>query len=175
MHATSFSGEVLSRMMRIVIVASSLGLLAGCASSSQRAPLATGDVQADQSRVYVYCISGIGAKPAKISDGDSVIGNLGPHSYVCWDRSPGKTVIRARLPHGRGVWGDAKAELQFDLTAGQTNYVQAGVFVPFYVVISPIAGQAATKFSLVSKPQKEAMADIAKECKPPGDSGASRK
>jgi hypothetical protein len=170
-----FFGKCLSWMMHAVIVVSSLGLLAGCASTTQRVPVAIGVLKADQSRVCVYCISGMGGLPAKISDGDSVIGNLGDHGYICWDRAPGKIVIRAIRPHGRGIWGASKAELPLDLIGEQTYYVQAGMCVPWYVVVSAAAGQAATTFSLVSRPQQEAVADIARECKSPEGSAANGK
>ena len=87
------------KIMQIVGLTMGLALLTGCSFTTvQRAPLATGAVQASQSRIYVYSLKGIGGKPAKISDGDTLIGDLSNHSYLCWDRAPGKTVIRARLP-----------------------------------------------------------------------------
>jgi len=174
------SGSGLSRvpwMIHTVIVVSSLGLLAGCASTTtQRVPLATGAVNAGQSRVYVYCIKGMGGLPAKIRDGDSVIGDLADHGYVCWDRAPGKAVIRARRPHGKGIWGDAVAELSLDLVEGQTYYVQACMKVngPLYA-ISPAIAQAGTTFSLVPRPQDEGAEDVGGSCKSPEVSAANGK
>jgi len=160
------------KIIQIVGLTICLALLAGCSFTTvQRAPLATGAVQASQSRIYVYSLKGIGGKPAKISDGDTMIGELSNHAYLCWDRAPGKTVIRAILPHGRGVWGDAKAELSLDLVGGQTYYLQTGVDVPWYVAVSAVAGQAATTFTLAARSPQDGAADIARECKAPETSG----
>ena len=156
------------KIIQIVGLTIGLALLAGCSFTTvQRAPLATGAVQASQARIYVYSLKGIGGKPAKISDGDTLIGKLSNHAYLCWDRAPGKTVIRAILPHGRGVWGDAKAELSLDVIGGQTYYLQTGVDVPWFVVVSATAGQAATTFSLAARSPQDGAADIARECKAP--------
>jgi len=145
-----------------------LALLTGCSFTTvQRAPLATGAVPASQARIYVYSLKGIGGKPAKISDGATQIGELSNHAYLCWDRAPGKTVIRARLPHGRGVWGDANAELSLDVIGGQTYYLQTGVDVPWFVVVSAGAGQAATTFTLAARTPQDGAADIARDCKAP--------
>ena len=156
------------KIIQIVGLTIGLALLTGCSFTTvQRAPLATGAVQASQARIYVYSLKGIGGKPAKISDGDTQIGDLSNHSYLCWDRAPGKTVIRARLPHGRGIWGDANAELSLDVIGGQTYYLQTGVDVPWFVVVSAAAGQAATTFTLAARTPQDGAADIARDCKAP--------
>jgi hypothetical protein len=160
------------KIIQIVGLTIGFALLTGCSFTTvQRAPLAIGAVQASQSRIYVYSLKGIGGKPAKISDGDTLIGDLSNHAHLCWDRAPGKTVIRARLPHGRGIWGDANAELLLDLVGGQTYYLQTGVDVPWFVVVSAGAGQAATTFTLAARSPQDGAADIARECKAPETSG----
>jgi hypothetical protein len=128
----------------------------------------------------VYSLKGIGGKPARISDGDTRIGDLSNHAYLCWDRPPGKTVIRAILPHGRGVWGDAKAEMSLDVIGGQTYYLQTGVDVPAgplnaISTLANVVSQHNTSFSLEVRSQADGAADIARECKAPEDSTASGK
>ena len=157
------------KIIQIVGLTIGFALLTGCSFTTvQRASLATGAVQASQSRIYVYSLKGIGGKPAKISDGDTLIGDLSNHSYLCWDRAPGKTVIRASLPHGRGFWGDAKAELSLDLIGGQTYYLQTGVDVPGGPLFQGgLWSQYHTTFSLAARPSQDGAADIARECKAP--------
>jgi hypothetical protein len=166
-------------MICVVMMLSSLGLVTGCASTktTQRVLLATGAVKADQSRVYVYCIKGLQVVPANISDGDSPIGDVMEKGYICWDRVPGKTVIRARMAHGKGVFGDLQAELPLDLTGGQTYYVQVYQVNPAQAVaiISPLIAAPYDTLSLLSPPPQEAAADIARECKAPVVSASNGK
>jgi hypothetical protein len=180
-EANAFSGKILFRMMQMILMAFALCLFTGCVSfyttkTVQQAPLPAGEVKADQARVCVYCIDTLGGIPARISDGDTVIGELANRGYLCWDRPPGKAVLRAIRPHGRGIFGAAKAELPIEPSAGQTNYFQAGIDAGGALqVISPIISQATTTFTLIPRPEPQAAADIAKECKPPAVSAAGDK
>lgn len=167
----------LSRTICAMVVVGFLGLIAGCVTTStQNVALATGPIKPDQSRVCVYALAGMGALPAKISDGDSAIGDLAGHGYVCWDRAPGKCTLRAVRPHGRGVWGDSEASLPLDLVGGQTYYVQACLEnTTGPLQLAPLVSSALTTFRLVPKPQLDASADLARECKAPALSGPNGK
>ena len=139
--------------------------LMGCAApTTQQAPKATGNLKANESRICVYCYGWPPRLSAKLSDGDTFIGDLANRGYICWDRSPGQTEIRAVLPHAKGVLGGAKAALPLDLVAGQTYYVKAVWDANNWLV-------ALSKASLVLRPNSEAIREIARECKNPQTGG----
>ena len=72
-------------------------LLTGCLTVSQRAPFPSQSVSIENpemARIYVMRPSSFAfAAFMAILDGERAIGKLGPNSYLCWEREPGKTEI----------------------------------------------------------------------------------
>jgi len=87
--------------IRTALVASLILLsLAGCASSSvqnvpmpsQAVPLTSRDV----ARVYVARKSDVrgSLRSVRVFDGDKEIGTINTDDFLCWERAPGRTLLR---------------------------------------------------------------------------------
>jgi hypothetical protein len=94
-------------------------LFLGCAASNQYAhfPDQTKIVEdPGKGRIYVMRpgLTGIGI-PTDVRDNGTLIGNTGPHGYLCWERKPGYAIISAEA--------DDLGKVKVNVQAGQVNYI----------------------------------------------------
>jgi len=140
--------------MRIILVGlcSAYAIfLCGCSSTWQyvKAPDQRLKV-ADASKARIYLIrpdSGSKLASTRITDNGTLIGNTGPHSYLCWERKPGTMKVMS---------------VSADETATQLNVEAGGVY---YVVQRVDVGLVYGKSSLTIVPEETGIA-LVKSCKP---------
>lgn len=127
-----------------------LSLATGCASTKQFVPLPDQNklVGADKARIYVVRPTSMGCGVSmKVSDNGQLIGETGPKSYLCWDRTSGPVSITSKAEN--------KAELPLNAEAGKTYYIQQHVRMGFLF--------ARTKLSLLSEAKGQG---FVAECSP---------
>ncbi len=119
-----------ANVLAAVIVFCALACAVGCASTRQFVPLPdqqTSIQNADQGRIYVLRperLLGTAAR-MQVRDGDRPIGDLGTHSYLCWERAPGKTTVFLDF-HTMDDFTIAMPE-ELDVQRGQVYYLRAGL------------------------------------------------
>ena len=112
-------------MRKLLVCVVFLFLLCGCAAT-QRVPIPDLNQRiSDSNKARIYMIRppqkwyGRDAK-ASILDGDMNIGILKYHSFLVWERDPGKLVIRAyRFP----VDYTEPVPMTLDVQAGEVHYI----------------------------------------------------
>lgn len=140
----------MKNLSRLFIATILISLVTGCASTKQFVPLPDQNklVGADKARIYVVRPTSMGCGVSmKVSDGGQLVGQTGPKSYLCWDRTPGTVAITSKAEN--------KADLSLDTEAGKTYYIQQHVRMGFLY--------ARTKLSLLSESKGQG---FVAECSP---------
>jgi hypothetical protein len=107
-----------------------LALVCACASSSvQKVPMPPQDTpvsSADMCRIYILRDSGVRGSLRSVSvfDGDVEIGTIDSDDYLCWERTPGRTLVRLYYEGVSIGVGKAEGLLDFRGEAGH-RYVYA--------------------------------------------------
>lgn len=105
-------------------------LAAGCASTRQQVPVPDlgKSIEAPwKARIYAvrpYSYAG-SAGTVRVKDGETVIGDLGVRSYLCWERKPGRTEVVMEVTDA--LIGVMRASVTLDAEKGQTYYVQTSI------------------------------------------------
>ncbi len=127
-RAEARTGNRHPRILRVLAgVCLGAGLLACAADSYQRVPLPSQTVElADPAhcRVYVARSSQVrGAiRELRVYDGDTEIGCLGPGDYLCWERAPGRSLLRVVYEGPEIDRGDLEELQDFSAGAGEVRY-----------------------------------------------------
>ena len=88
------------RMRTALVVSLILASLSACASSSvQNVPMPSQAVplsRSDVCRIYVTRKSDVrgSLRSVRVFDGDAEIGTINADQYLCWERAPGRTLLR---------------------------------------------------------------------------------
>jgi hypothetical protein len=121
--------------MRTLARTAALALLllpSGCsATSRQLVPFPPQDVavtRGDLTRIYLLREGwiGIDERPVKVFDDATEIGEVTSDTYLCWERSPGRTLGRV-LYYSTVVVGDVEGVADFDCAAGTAYYFKVTV------------------------------------------------
>ena len=141
----------------------SLLLSAGCrAPAQQLVPFPPQDVtvsRADVTRIYVVRGGYVGAQRREIEvlDAEQRIGTLTPGTYLCWERSPGRTLGQAFYRSADPLRGQVEGIADFDCAAGQAYYYMVRVLrddgKPEVELLDPEEGR---KLVAERKPAKQA-------------------
>ena len=85
------------KKLPLFITAFAALLFVGCASTKQFVPMPDQSKTLDdpsKGRIYVMRPATVGsAITMQVSDGGKLIGETGPHGYLCWERNAGETMI----------------------------------------------------------------------------------
>jgi hypothetical protein len=101
------------------------------APPQQRVPFPPQDVSVtrdDLTRIYMVREGwvGVGEQGVEVHDGDQSIGVVTSATYLCWERSPGRTLGRVFYHWGPGR-GTLEGVADFDCAAGRAHYFQVTV------------------------------------------------
>jgi hypothetical protein len=109
-------GRRLSCAMLLVV----LGLTAGCAGTKQYVGIASGVERqpSDANRVRIYLMRPTvqgAAVSVEIQEGKEIIGKVGSHGHLCWEREPGEVrIIETKYTY---------LPLKFQAAKGGTYYI----------------------------------------------------
>ncbi len=113
-------------------------MLAGCASTVQVAPIATGSVSAGTSRIIISRDRRAQGSLTRfiIADSGAKIGEIGPGSRLVWDRSAGPMLLTASLPDSKGQPPPLKAEVGQGMIYHFTVYAHWSSGTPILELLS---------------------------------------
>src|SRR3989339_1210173 len=136
----------------LFLVLASLVSLSGCASVKQYVNLPDQNTALEdlhKARIYVMRPAVFGsAIPMTVKDNGMLIGKTGPHSFICWEREPGITVLTGEAENS--------SQLELAVEEGMTYYVCQHVRMGFFI--------ARNKLEEVTR---EKGISILEQCKPP--------
>ncbi len=119
-----------STIFMIVIGACAVAFISGCASTQQFVALPNQTQSIEDStkgRIYVFRqgLYGSGER-TRVRDGSLKIGYIGPDSFLCWERPPGKTTVFADVYFR---YADTIVEMpeELDIEAGKVYYLRAAL------------------------------------------------
>src|ERR1043165_2088737 len=126
-------------------------LLSGCSSTWQYVKSPDQKLRvADSTKARIYLIrpdSGNKMVSTRITDNGTLIGNTGPHSYLCWERKPGTMKITS---------------ISADETASELTVAPGGVY---FILQHVDSGLIYGKSSLTIIPEETGLL-LVKSCKP---------
>jgi hypothetical protein len=114
--------------VRLALVLAATALVSACGAPSQQlVPLPPQDVELSRPelcRIYVIRSSQpMGAvREMRVFDGDTEIGSVGSGEYVCWERTPGRTLLRALYEGPTIDRGDQDDMVDLQAEAGTVHY-----------------------------------------------------
>ncbi len=127
-------------------------LLAGCAGARQYVPMPDQSKTVDDTakgRIYVMRPATIGsAITMTVTDGGKPIGATGPHTYLCWERQPGETILTST--------SESENKLNLTVEANKVYYIFQHLRMGMWIARSELEWIA---------DKKEAVAVLGK-CKP---------
>jgi hypothetical protein len=143
---------VRSLLATLLYSATLLAVATGCASTAQFVRLPEQSVKVEDrtlARIYVVRPTILGGiTSGSVSDGETVVGVLGPRSFLCWEREPGALEIVWNAEH-RG-WGetDVITRLSLNVEAGRVYYVKVTPGGPSHMNLTQIYPEGDVPFHL---------------------------
>ena len=120
----------MKRTMLITILLPILAFFTGCAKFRcwQTVPFPNQQVKIENpqmARIYLMRDTVLGDE-SNIMDGNTYIGRMTAHRYLCWEREPGKAVIKTMY----GATKKKTPTLELSVEAGKTYYIHEHSFFP---------------------------------------------
>lgn len=117
-------------LVAALVSACALVLGSGCSSTRQFVPLPNQQQMIEnpaQARIYVLRPERLlgAAAGMKVRDGSRRIGDLGTHSFLCWERDPGETTVYMDFDTSEGFIIEMPEVLNAE--RGSVYYLRAGL------------------------------------------------
>jgi len=126
----------MKKAIRLTIVLTTLVISSGCAKTFQNAYFpdqALTVEDSEKARIYLICDTFLGLMiHDPVIDGEKFVGMVGPTSYLCWERQPGRTTICVN-PRSKST---NTSELEIEVAKGEVYYLRLhrlpGPYAPIY-------------------------------------------
>ena len=140
------------KVIQLILGVVCTDLLVGCGSTTQYVPLPDQSKRIEdpsKARIYVVRPTALGAAISySISDGNRLIGNIGPNGYICWERPEGQMEVIGRAAN--------TSSLPVEVEQGSVYYIQQSTYMDYLSV--------SNRLNLLSEAEGKSKVN---RCKPP--------